>query len=142
MGRTYVFECSKCGYRARVSGGADRGWHLAVQTVLCFECKQLHDAVTGFRVADPPPLAEPLGRQSLRSLATLRARRLPARPPAFLAALNRLPPVAARRTRWLTFPPACPDAPFHRVREWNHPDVCPRCGTLLEPSGLPFRIWD
>ena len=49
MGRTYLFECSKCGYRARVSGGADRGRHVVVQTILCADCKELYDAVIAFK---------------------------------------------------------------------------------------------
>lgn len=142
MGRTYIFECPKCGYRAKVSGGADRGFHFAVQTVSCFQCKQLHDAVTEFKIAVAPPLAEPLSRKRLKSLAAARARRAPAPPPTFLAALNRLPPAGAKHFRWLKFNAACPLAPLHRVRDWNHPDRCPQCGVLMEQNALPFRIWD
>jgi hypothetical protein len=52
MGRSYWFECPKCGYRAKVSGRADRGLTLFVQTILCSDCRQLYDAVTRLRVAD------------------------------------------------------------------------------------------
>ena len=52
MGRTYSFECSRCGYRVRVAGGADEGEHFAVQTIACADCKELHDVVTRFK---PPP---------------------------------------------------------------------------------------
>jgi len=45
MGRTYLFECPKCGYRAKVSGGSDCGTRFGVQTVMCLDCKELHDAV-------------------------------------------------------------------------------------------------
>ena len=49
MGRTYLFECSKCGYHARVAGGAAEGEHFAVQTIACADCRALHDAVTRFK---------------------------------------------------------------------------------------------
>ena len=57
MGRTYLFECFRCGYRARVSGGAGVGQHFAVQTIVCADCKELYDAVTEFK-ATAPPVAE------------------------------------------------------------------------------------
>jgi hypothetical protein len=143
MGRTYIFECPQCGCRAGVSGGADRGWHFAVQTILCFECKQLYDAVIRFKVPFVSPLAEALVRKRLRSLRETAARKTAARPPTFFAAaLNRLPPPGAKPLRWLTFLPACPAFPRHRIREWNHPDRCPKCGVLMEQNALPFRIWD
>jgi len=141
MGRTYVFECSQCGYRVRVSGGADRGFHFAVQTLLCFECKQLYDAVTGFRIAVVSPLKEPLIRRRFKSLKEAAAKKA-ARPPTFAEALNRLPPPGAKPFRWLRFKPACPAFPRHRVREWEHPDRCPQCGVVMEQNALPFRIWD
>ena len=52
MGRTHWFECGKCGYRAKVSGRADRGLNFFVQTVSCLDCRQLYDAVTRVRVPD------------------------------------------------------------------------------------------
>jgi len=87
MGRTYLFECAKCGYRAKVAGGADRGFHLAVQTIQCLECRELHDAVTELKVPDLS--ASSLERWKLKSiqLDTVTA---PAAPPTFPAALNRL----------------------------------------------------
>lgn len=50
MGRTYLFECAKCGYRTQVAGGAERGYHVAVQTIQCLECRELRDAVTELKV--------------------------------------------------------------------------------------------
>ena len=139
MGRTYLFECSKCGYCARVSGGADRGVHFAVQTILCNECKELHDAVTGLKV--PVPANAALQRWKLKT-SRLDSVRAPARPPTFEAALNRLPPSGAKRFRWLRFKAACPASPRHRVREWHQPGKCPKCGAFLEVNGVPFRIWE
>ena len=52
MGRSYWFECVRCGYRAKVSGGSDRGLNVFVQTVVCRECKELFDAVTKLRLPD------------------------------------------------------------------------------------------
>jgi hypothetical protein len=142
MGRAYLYECSKCGYRAKVAGGADRGFNFTVQTILCSECKQLHDVVTALRTAVTPPLTEPLARKRLKSLAELRRRNAPLRPPSFAAALNRLPLTGARLFKWLKFKAACPISSLHRIRTWKHPDRCPQCGVLMEQNALPFRIWD
>ncbi len=49
MGRSYWFECPKCGYRAQVSGRSDRGFTFCVQTVACRDCRELFDAVTAVR---------------------------------------------------------------------------------------------
>ena len=122
MGRTYSFECSKCGYRARVAGGADEGEHFAVQTIACTDCKALHDAVTRFKASsrqkgNPPQTA-----------------------PQYAVVLNRLPPRGTRQ--WLKFKPVCPVLSRHRIRLWKQPDKCPRCGTFMERDGIPFRVWD
>ena len=52
MGRSYWFECPKCGYRAKVSGRADQGLTFFVQTILCCDCRELYDAVTRLKVPD------------------------------------------------------------------------------------------
>ena len=122
MGRTYSFECSKCGYRARVAGGVDEGEHFAVQTIACADCKALHDAVTRFK-ASP--------RQKGNS---------PQSVPQYAVVLNRLPPRGARQ--WLKFKPVCPVLSWHRIRLWKQPDKCPKCGTFMERDGIPFRVWD
>jgi hypothetical protein len=122
MGRTYLFECFRCGYRVRVSGGADDGEHFAVQTIACADCKELYDAVTKFKAA-----AFKTGDACLTA-------------PNFAAVFNRLPPRAPRE--WLNFKPACPVSPRHRIRAWNRPDKCPKCGMFMEQNGLPFRLWD
>src|SRR6185295_15601785 len=102
MGRTYLFECTKCGYRAKVSGGADDGLQFAVQTILCRDCRELYDAVTRMRM----PLVATLNRWKLKT-SRLDAVKGPTTPPKFQAVLNRLPPTG-RRFRWLRFQPACP----------------------------------
>jgi hypothetical protein len=142
MGRTYLFECSKCSYRARVAGGAARGFHFAVQTILCCECKELYDAVTELKTALARPAILITGAAPFRREKPAGARKKVMRPPTFQSALNRLLPVGARHVRWLNFKAACPVSPRHRVREWNQPGKCPKCGLFLEGNAIPFRIWD
>ena len=122
MGRTYLFECSRCGYRAYVAGGADEGEHFAVQTIACTDCKTLHDVVVRFK-------ASPRFRKNPPKTA-----------PNFAAVLNRLPP--RRERKWLKFKPVCPVSPLHRIRPWQQPGKCPKCGFFLEQNAIPFRIWD
>ncbi len=141
MGRTYLFECAKCGYRAKISGGPDRGFHFAVQTILCLECRELHDAVTALKVAVPRMIGGGGMLKAARS-AAFGAFKVPTVPPPFSTALNRLPPRSGRKSRWIQFKAACPVSPRHRVREWNRPDKCPKCGVYLEQNALPFRVWD
>lgn len=120
MGRMYFFECSECGYRARVSGGADRGEHITVQTISCANCKALYDAVIEFEAS--------------------RNGNDPKTAPSFAVLSNRLPPRGARK--WIKLKLACPVLPSHYVRVWKQPDKCPKCGMFLGSSGKPFRIWD
>lgn len=139
MGRAYLFECSRCGYRAKVAGGASRGVQFAVQTIHCTECKELHDAVTALKIAMPSVAS--LNRWRLKA-GRLDATKTPKRPPTFQEALNRLFPAGARRFRWVRFPLGCPVSERHRVREWYQPGKCPKCGGFLEPGAIPYRIWD
>jgi hypothetical protein len=125
MERTYLFECAGCGYRTHVSGGADRSEHIAVQTILCADCRALYDAVIEFEASQQK------GNKKENNPKTA---------PGFAAVLNRLPPRGKRK--WIKFNLACPISPLHRVRVWKRPDKCPKCGTHLEPNGRPFRIWD
>ena len=140
MGRSFWFECPKCSYRAKVSGRADRGLTFFVQTILCRDCRQLYDAVTRLRV--------PAEINGLGSLARWRLVRSPApgrsisSPPGFQSVLDRLPQTGVKRFRWLPFKIQCPVSALHRVRNWNDPDRCPKCGVYLEKSALPYRLWD
>jgi hypothetical protein len=137
MGRGYHFECSKCGYRAIVSGRADRGLNLTVQTVVCRDCRKLYDAVIGLKI--PMESGLKLGNLGFgqRGFARIRGT-----PPSFEEAVNRLPYQGAPRFRWLKFKPQCPVSRFHRAEPWNEPEKCPRCGVYLERNALPYRIWD
>lgn len=141
MGRSYWFECSKCGYRAKVSGGPDRGLHVHIQTIACRDCRQLYDAVTRFRIPLEPKMA------AWNSLASWRKapgglQRYGNVPPRFETALNRLPYKGIPRLKWLSFHLQCPVSGLHRVESWNAPAKCPRCGLYLERTLLPYRIWE
>src|SRR3974377_1853285 len=114
MGRTYLFECTKCVYHVRVAGGPAEGIHFAVQTIACADCKALYDAVTRFRLS-PRQIENP-----------------PRTPPPCVAALNRLTPRGVER--WMKFKLACPVTASHRVRQWRQPDKCPKCGNFMEPG--------
>jgi len=136
MGKSYWFECEKCGYRAKVAGRADEGLHLSVQTILCTECKELFDAVTRLRVLDGSQMAlhgsmepVPLDGEARRA-------------PSFNWAMNRLRFEGEKISDWVQFAPQCPTSRHHKVRAWNNPDRCPRCGAYMERSALAFRIWD
>ena len=140
MGRSYTFECCKCGYRARVSGRADEGVSFAVQTILCRDCRELYDVVIRARVPDEP---EESGSASGSAGARfLNPSRTAAGSPAFQSVLNRLPFTGARQFKWLSFQNSCPVSRLHHVRSWNEPDKCPRCGVYLEKNAVPYRIWE
>jgi hypothetical protein len=140
MGRSYWFECPKCGYRAKVSGRSDRGLSFAVQTILCRDCRELYDAVTRLKVAEEAGEWANFGGL-LRTRLLKTSTRLTT-PPRFEAVLNRLPPSGAKRFKWIPFKLQCPVSALHRVRSWNAPDRCPKCGILLEKGALPYRLWD
>ena len=140
MGRSYWFECSKCGYRAQVSGGPDRGRNFYLQTVSCGDCKRLFDAITKVRVADLRGLGSRSAVSSWRHRAKLS--RDPINPPTFQSLLNRLPQNGVKSFRWLHYSLQCPVSSLHKVETWNAPNKCPRCATYLERTVLPYRIWD
>ncbi len=140
MGRSYWFECSRCGYRAKVSGRADRGVSFFVQTILCCDCRELYDAVARLKV--PDGLAGWGNFGELRCATLLKARPRITAPPSFQAVLNRLPPTGTGRFKWLPFKLQCPVSAPHRVRAWNDPDRCPKCDVYLEKGALPYRLWE
>ena len=142
MGRSYWFECGRCGFRAKVSGGADRGLDLYVQTILCRDCKQLYDAVIRIRFPTSARGKTKGKTAGLRPPKLMTQPRPLRTPPTFLGALNRLPLAAARQFRWIRFEPQCPVSAWHRVRNWNEPDKCPQCGLHLEKNALPYRVWE
>jgi len=142
MGRTYLFECSRCGFRAKVSGRADKGFTFVVQTISCRNCKNLYDAVTRVKLPESPAAARRLGAAGLRAASPFRRPRALEGAPSFQAVLNRLAFPAATRLKWVQFKARCPVSPAHRIELWNDPDPCPKCGLPLEKHPLPFRIWD
>lgn len=122
MGKTYVFECSLCHYRAQVSGGTDSGMDCEVQTVVCHDCRELFDVFT-------------------------RVRRQAAPVDKFKSSRLEIPPVAlpgssAHKSGWQQCKPVCPVNPKHSVESWKDPGRCPHCGNFMEKNGLPFRVWD
>jgi len=132
MGRSCLFECPRCGYKARVSGRTEQGIRFAVQTVTCRNRKQLYDAVTRLKIPAVPDL------ESVEERALPRKTRAP----AFDAVLNRLSFGDPRKLQWAMFKLSCPVSLDHQVQPWKEPGKCPRCGTYLERNALPFRIWD
>ncbi len=140
MGKSYWFECSKCGYRAKVSGRADRGVNCFVQTIVCFDCKELYDGIIRLKVSAEAPLSKNrTDRNGVKSLSQNRANR---RAPAFQSVLNRLPFRATQPFKWLQFNAQCPVSSIHRVQNWNDPGKCPRCGIYLDKNALPYKMWD
>jgi len=137
MGRTYLFECPRCHYRAAVAGGADRGFHCFVQTILCRDCKALFDVPTRVRVPVEP---QKPGRRGKTTFA--RARKVETAPLSAVAWQNRLLFVAGRRTKWVVLKLRCPNSRSHRIELWEEPGQCPRCATQLERTVMPYRIWD
>jgi hypothetical protein len=136
MGRSYLFECSKCEYKAKVSGGADTGFQFFVQTTACRDCRMLFDSVVRLRIPDTGlKLSSDFQRQRLRKAEQEMA-------PKFDAVVNLLPPVGVERFKWTAFKIRCPVSPAHRVRVWNEPGKCPRCGNYMEKNALPFRYWE
>lgn len=130
MGRSYRFECLKCTYRAIVSGGADEGVDVSVQTARCRDCRKVFDAVVRLRLLCP---AAGDGENPEPTSAD--------RVPKFEQIVNRLPLPTSGGFEWMDFPLSCPESPSHEVEPWFDPGKCPVCGSFLEKSGLPFRVW-
>jgi hypothetical protein len=147
MGRTFHFECPHCQYRARVGGGADAGINCAVQTIVCLDCHQLFDVLTRLRLREDEEAALSASAKT-RSGHNL----LPGQvniPPFWLVenpwkvfAPGRRASGSLPQRRWVEAGLACPVAGSHRVKPWNAPGRCPRCGNYLERNGLPYRLWE
>jgi hypothetical protein len=135
MGRSYLFECPKCCYRAEVSGGTDSGLDFCVQTTACRDCRVVFDSVVRLRMPDN-------GFRLVSDFQRARLRKTEAEnPPSFETVLNRLP-IETRKFKWAQFKIRCPASLAHRVNPWNEPGKCPRCGTFMEKNALPFRFWE
>ena len=137
MGRTYLFECPRCHYRTAVAGGADRGFHCYVQTILCRDCKALFDVATRVRVP-----VETQGPATSRWTNVIIRRNPVSDRPSAVTWQNRLLFVGGTRSQWVVVKPRCPNSPVHRIEPWNEPGHCPRCSTQLERTVMAYRIWD
>jgi hypothetical protein len=136
MGRSYLFECSKCEYKAKVSGGEDSGLQFFVQTAACRDCRVLFDSVVRLKIPDT-------GLKFSAGFQRLRLGKSEAEPaPKFEAVASLLPPVGVKKFKWVNFKIRCPVSALHRVRAWNEPGKCPRCGNFMEKNALPFRYWE
>jgi hypothetical protein len=123
MGRTYSFECTKCGYVAKVTGGFAEGREFAVQTIACSDCRELQDAVTSVVIPVTGSVVEDV-------------------PPPLAQLMTRLPLLGREDTKRQRFPPACTRSASHATRVWNQPDKCPRCGVFMERDAFPLVQWD
>ena len=47
MGALCDFQCKGCGYQTRVSGGPDHGFTVETNTMVCLDCRELVDVITG-----------------------------------------------------------------------------------------------
>jgi Zn finger protein HypA/HybF involved in hydrogenase expression len=45
------------------------------------------------------------------------------------------------RNRENEIPIQCPVSPAHRVRLWQHPSACPKCGSTMK-RGREVMVWD
>ncbi len=132
VGKTHLFECPQCHYRAKVSGGADGGWHCEIQTVVCRDCRELFDVFTRQR-------RRAGAAESVKFPGFYR----PEIPPAVLGDSSVNPsPKPLPRLIWRDYKLACPVEPVHFVEPWRDPGRCPRCGNFMEKNGFPFRVWD
>src|SRR5438874_1728529 len=103
MGRTYFFECSRCGFRAKVSGREDTGFNFSVQTIVCRDCKNLYDAVVRLKTSEPSVADVRKNAPGFRNGGLVRRQRRPETPPPFDAVSNRLLFSAAKQFRWVDF---------------------------------------
>jgi hypothetical protein len=133
VGKTYIFECPQCQYRVKISGGADSGRHCEIQTVICRDCRELHDVFTRQR-----------RRADAVDLVKFPGFYRPEIPPVILTETSSINPSARPPVRlvWRECELACPVNADHFVEPWKDPGRCPRCGNFMERNGLPFRIWD
>ena len=138
MGKTYVFDCPKCGYRAKVSGGVADGLGRVVQTIECCDCKTLYDVMLRVRVAD----AKARLRPTIWGLNPFKPPEVECNPFEFSATIDKLLLKGLSQSQWVNLKVRCPLSKLHRTRSWKEPGKCPRCGTYLERPLIPYRVWD
>ncbi len=147
MGRTFQFECPQCQYQARVAGGADAGINCAVQTIVCLDCRRLFDVFTRLRLREGEDEPAPAGvkTKSGRNLLATGVNIPPfclVENPWSVFAPGRRSSDPPKERHWTEVKPVCPVAGSHRIKIWNAPGRCPRCGNYLEKNGLPYRLWE
>jgi hypothetical protein len=133
VGKTYHYQCTRCHYHARISGGADGGVDCEVQTIHCRDCRELFDVFTRVR--------REIGRiEFARKFSAF----LPPEIPTVVLRDSLFVPkrAAPRRFEWHKFKLECPVSAKHFVEVWKNPGRCPRCHAFMEAEGLPFRIWE
>jgi len=130
MGKSYLHECLKCGYRAVVAGGGTEGNDVKVQTFRCRDCRTLQDCVIALR------------RNARLRLGTALPPPAPPPPPRVEAAINRLPCSPGEPREWTEYLPRCAVDPTHRIEPWQAPGRCPRCGCYMDRGPIPYRVWD
>jgi len=132
VGKTYLFECPQCQFRAKISGGVDGGLHCEIQTIICRDCRQLYDVFTRQR-----------RRQDAVDLVKFPGFHQPDIPPVILGASSVQPSAQPRAPLvWRETKLTCPIEADHVVEPWRDPGRCPRCGNFMERNGIPFRAWD
>lgn len=137
MGRTFLFQCPRCSYRAAVAGGHDRGAHCVIQTIRCLDCNALADAPVRLRLANED-LDQPYRLWKRNLLGESEA----AAPQRLLAWHNRLMFGGVLQMEWVPVKLRCPVSAHHRIEPWRQPGKCPRCGSYLERALTPYQIWD
>jgi hypothetical protein len=133
MGRTYLFECPRCEYRAAVGGGLERGMLCQVQTIRCRDCSKLVDVPIRVRVTARE--AKKPGAMAGNAWQDRLSRQ-------FTNWHLQLPVGIAARDQWVTLKPRCPINAVHRIEPWSHPGRCPRCDVPLDRTVMPYRIWE
>jgi len=131
MPRSYIFECPRCFYKTVVVGGLEEGLHCHFQTVVCHTCRRLYDIPIKLRV--PITQAYSVSASGLNQFY-----KVATSDPANI--INRL--VKTTESKWIDGKLVCPRFPSHVVEKWNHPGACPICGTIMERSLRPYRVWD
>jgi len=147
MGRLYTFECSKCGFIGHVSGGEDRGAVCFTRTMICRDCRELYEIVTHVRLEQtvPPSAPEVKRRHWQRALSQVilpghaHASRQALRQPGRM--MEKLLP-GADPTLWVELRMSCPKSSGHAIEPWKDPGPCPRCGTFLDKTLMPFLVWE
>ena len=143
MGRSYWFQCPRCGYNAKVCGRADRGLNFFVQTITCHECRALYDAVVRLKVPDERRLlGNRLDKNALKRSPLNGAGYAQRVAPNMQSVMMTLAYTGVKRFKWLDFRLLCPVSPRHEIETWNDPGKCPKCGIFLEKSVIPFKVWD